>query len=813
MRPEIGSQSPLLSPARFSVDQSPRSISSGERSPRSFTSISRSPPPPGSFDARPSIDRRSPKISRFPDRLGRPSTASGRSSELRAELDSANEELKKAKERLTSLLKEKDKVLGDLKEANRQADEASNKLAEAIAAQKQAEEMIEIEKFRAVELEQAGIDATQKREEAWQKELDNVRKQHALDVSALLSTTQELKCIKHELVMTTEAKNTATSHADDALKIAEINAEKVAVLSAEVNRLKALLDSKLESKDKETADLIKRLQDEIDAVQSELRIAKDTEKKLIEMKAVVDALKIEVANAKKAEINTRAKVEEWQKKAEALEEKVEQAAQSERLASESLASALKQLHNTEASLHDAESEISCLKGKVESLEMEITRYKGDIEESSAHLEMSKKQASEMKKSIEVLKSQIQTMGEEKMKALDNGEKMASYLPSLLEEKQKLMSELENSRSELDQTKKAMEGLASALNEVSSKARESQEKLLTTQTDVANATSEIERLKSALKQTEEKYELMLSGARDEVAHLKNALGGLEVESTSVKSEMDSKENDYVMSLEKSEEEIASTKAEICKLHDEIKIRVSETAAAKEEGSQLLSRLNQIKLEAVSANHALDEARVESLQLKDRLLDKENELQSISQENEELRGREEAALEKISELSVMLEEVAKSKKVKDNTGQLSKSNSEKDYDVVSKGTEFSDEAPGDYENKHTLEIPVEHHDEDLHSQETRLNEINGNGKTEHTVSEDKAKDDEFKASDNVSSPKRVHEPETFLNGAAEFKVESSPEPRKELPLENVATGDTAATHQKKKSPFHKFGSLLKKKNTKK
>lgn len=813
LRPDLGSQSPLLSPARFSVDQSPRSVSSGDRSPRSVTSINRSPPPPGSFDARPSIDRRPTKTNRIPDRLGRPSTASGRSSELRTELDSANEELKKAKERLTALLKEKDKALDDLKEAHRQADEASNKLAEAIAAQKQAEESVEIEKFRAVELEQAGIDAAQKREEAWQKELENVRNQHALDVSALLSTTQELKRVKHELVMTTEAKNTATSHADDALKIAEISAEKVAVLSAEVSRLKTLLDSKLESKDKETGDLIKRLQDEIETVQSELRIAKDTEKKLIEAKALVEALKIEVTDAKKAEINAQALVEEWQKKAELLEEKVEQAAQSERLASESLASALKQLKDTEASLQDAESEISCFKGKIESLEMEITRYQGDIEESNAHLELTKKQATEMEKLIEVLKSQVQTTGEEKMKALDNGEKMTSCLPSLLDEKQHLVSELEKARSELDQTKKAMESLASALNEVSSEARESQEKLLMTQTEVANATSEIERLKLASKQTEEKYESMLIGARDEVAHLKIALRGSEAESTSAKSEMDSKENDYIMSLKKSEEDIASTKAEICNLHNDIKTKEAETAAAKEEGTQLLSRLNQIKLEASSANQALDEARAESLQMKDRLLDKENELQSISQENEELRGREEAALQKINELSMMLEEAAKSKKVKDTTGQLSKSNSEKDYDIVSKGTEFSDDAPGDYETKHTLEIPVEHHDEDLPSQETRLNDINGNGNIEYGESDDKAKNDEFKASDDVSSPKRVHEPEAVVNGATEFKLDSNPEPRKELPIENVATGDTAVTHQKKKSPFHKFGSLLKKKNTKK
>ncbi|KAL9681223.1 hypothetical protein QQ045_013004 [Rhodiola kirilowii] len=79
------------------------------------------------------------------------------------------------------------------------------------------------------------------------KEIETIRSQHAIDVEALLSTTLKLQRLKEELSMTLDAKNQALCHADDANKIAEVHAEKAEMLSVEVNKLKALLDSKVES--------------------------------------------------------------------------------------------------------------------------------------------------------------------------------------------------------------------------------------------------------------------------------------------------------------------------------------------------------------------------------------------------------------------------------------------------------------------------------------------------------------------------------------------------------------------------------------
>ncbi|KAF9604503.1 hypothetical protein IFM89_007624 [Coptis chinensis] len=106
------------------------------------------------------------------------------------------------------------------------AEEPAEKIGEALVYQKGTEETTEIEKFRADELELAGVKAAQKR---------------------------ELKRnVKHEMAMLSDAKNQALSHADDAIKIEEIHTEKVEFLFAELCHVKALLDSNVKLKSNES---------------------------------------------------------------------------------------------------------------------------------------------------------------------------------------------------------------------------------------------------------------------------------------------------------------------------------------------------------------------------------------------------------------------------------------------------------------------------------------------------------------------------------------------------------------------------------
>ncbi|KAK7855630.1 WEB family protein At5g16730, chloroplastic [Quercus suber] len=808
---ESDSPSPLQN-SRLSVDRSPRTVTS-----------------------KPAIERRSPKIATPPEKHP---TRIAKGSELQAQLNAVQEDLKKAKEQIALVEKEKVKAIDELKEAQRVSEEASEKLKEALVAQKRAEENSEIEKFRAVELEQAGIEASQKKEEEWQKEVEAVRNQHALDVAALLSTTQELQRVKQELAMTCDAKNQAMSHADDATKIAEIHVEKVEILSAELTRLKALLDSKLETETSEHNKMVMRLKSEIESLKQELEKVRSLEENLIEKEASIEQLNVELEAAKMAESCARSLVEECKTRVEELEMQVEKANQLERSASESLNSVMKQLEGNNDLLHDAESEIAALKEKVGLLEITIGRQKGDLEESERHLDMAKEESFEMAKKVESLKSELETVKEEKSQALNNEKLAASSVQTLLEEKNELINELENSRGEEDKSKKAMESLASALHEVSAEAREAKEKLLSIQIEHENDETQIQDLKLVLKATNEKYESKLNDSKHEIDVLINTIQQSKNEIENSKAEWEQKELHLVNCVKESEEENSSLEKEIKRLMNLLKQTEEEAYASKEEEAQLKESLQEVEAEVIHLQETLGKTKAESMKLKESLLDKENELQSIIQENEELRTREAASLRKVEELSKLLEEATAKKQTEEN-GDLT--DSEKDYDMLPKVVEFSEENGHGREEKPKLELPLNQCEEPRkeNSQEehnfsfdeaekmgsAKIENVNGKLKEDESKEkEDDSVEVEFKMWESCKiekkefSPERETEQESF-----EEEVDSKVEGGESFDqingvssTENINDSESPPSKQpqqkKKKKPLlGKFGSLLKKKST--
>ncbi|KAF5450636.1 hypothetical protein F2P56_030968 [Juglans regia] len=805
---ESDSPSPLQS-SRLSVDRSPRSVPS-----------------------KPTIERRSPKLATPPEK--QPARIA-KGSELQAQLNVFQEDLKKAKEQIALVEKEKAKAVDELKEAQRVAEEANERLREALAAQKRAEEDSEIEKFRAVELEQAGIEAAQKKEDEWRRELETVRNQHALDVAALLSTTQDLQRVKQELTMTCDAKNQALSHADDATKIAEIHAEKVEILSAEVIQLKALLDSKLETEVSENNQMVLKLKSEMDSLKEELQEVKGVKEKLIEKEASIEQLNVELEAAKMAESYARGLVEEWRNRVEELETRVEEANKLERSASESLNSVMKQLEGNKDLLHDAESEIAALKEKVGLLEITIGRQRGDLEESERCLDMAKEETSEMAKKVESLNSELETVKEEKAQALNNEKLAASSAQTLLEEKNKLTNELGNSRDEEEKSKKAMESLASALHEVSAEAREAKERLLSSQGEHENYETQIADLKLALKATSEKYESVVDDSKHEIHVLTETIQQSKNELQNTKAEWEQKELHLVDCVKQSEEENSSLGKEINRLVNLLKQKEEEACASKEEEAQLMETLQKVEAEVIDLQEALGKAKTENIKLKENLLDKENEFQSIIQENEELRTREAASLKRVEELSKLLEETVAKRKYEEN-GELT--DSEKEYDLLPKVVEFSEENGHAREEKPKTESPLDQceepreenldeknnflKDEAEKMDSAQIENVNGKLKEEK---EDDSVEVEFKMWESCKIEKKEFSPEREV-GQESFEEEvNSKVEGGELfdqingvsSTENIDDGGTSPSKQqqqqkKKKKPLlGKFGSLLKKKGT--
>ncbi|KAK4375758.1 hypothetical protein RND71_006435 [Anisodus tanguticus] len=747
--------------------------------------------------SKPSVERRSSKLSTLPDKKP---TRILKPSELQCELNVAREDLKKAKEMLALVEKEKVQALEEVKEAEKLAEEANEKLREALVAQKQAEENSEIETFRAVEMEQVGIEAAQKKEEEWQKDLEAVRNQHAVDVVALLSATQKLQRVKRELAMACEAKNKALSNAEDSARISDTHAEKVEILSAELVRMKSLLDSRIswnETEVNEKNKLVEDLNLEIETLKEELEKAKSYEAKLVEKEAIVKQLNVDLEGAKMAESYVHNVLEEWKKKVEELDAQ----RHLERSASESV---MKQLEASNDLVLGAESEIACLKEKVRILEMSMARQKGDFEESEHHTQMAKEEASELRKKVDSLMSDLETVKEEKIRAMENEKQTASSVQTLLEEKNRLVNDLERSREEEEKSKKAMESLASALHEVSSEAREAKERLLSNQTGNEHYEKKFEYFKLVLKATEEKYESMLDEAKEKLDILTNSIEQFKDGLQKWKAEWEEKELHLMSCMNKTEEENASMEKEINRLVNLLKDAEEEASTKKDEEAYLKNSVKKSESEVTYLKEVLGVAKDESMRLKERLMDKENEVQNIVRENEELRSREAASLKKVEELSMMIEEsLVKNEPVAN--GELSES--EKDYDMLPK-VKFADqmEKPKMELPPYQSEQPVEEKTEEVKI--TSHNEVDLKASNDVDSSNGKLNEFENKEKEDDDLAKGEHkmwERESEQEEKSESKADDE---------ESHENGDTSTKqqNQKKKKPlFHKFGSLLKKKST--
>lgn len=858
---------------------------------------------PKTVESKSPVERRTPKISSSaPEKQSR----APKGSELQAQLGGVQEDLKKAKEQLASVEQEKARVIEELNDAKKLADEANEKLKEALVTQKRAEENLEIEKFRAVELEQTSTEASKKKDEEWGKELDSIKKKHDLDVEALLSATRELEKVRDELQMTIKDKISALSQAEDAMKVAETNAEKVEFLSCEVSRLKSRLDSKLDGTNCDAANIIKKLDFEVDSLRNELERAKQAEEKLVIMESLIERLSNEADDAKSAELDSLKLVDEWKKRAESLEiqlmeareskkssieslasvkkqleesnaslqdsefqtaalrqkielleDQLDEASRAEKSSSESQASLEKQLEEVNASLQDAESEAAVLRGKVESLEIEVAdvkkaglysseladewkkkaemlevqlaeanqfnesssdsfasvtkqledsnsslhdvlsenaglqvkiesleielaRCKEELTDSEKRLDAARQEATEMGKEIEDLRSQIQVLEEARSRAL-NGEKVAACdAESFSEEKNKLLKELEVARQEEENAKKAMEGLASALHEMSAEARETQERLFTKRLEHENAHAQIEQLRLAVRNTEENYEVMLDEARYEIVCLKRALERLETEAKESQVKRDSE---------------GSTDLEMV-----------ENENILDNGEEMASRLRQAESGATCANEAAEEAKAEALMLKERLLDKQKELQSISQENAELRTQEADSIKKLNELSALLVE-AKAKNPEENGDS---SNSEKEYDLLPS----SKEIPVGSVNGSIEEKPTS--GEDMKPKEENGNGHHYLGEEEPVEVEDKMLEGYKSADKSKELSSEMENEEEAIDSDLDMKIGGgSFDHTNGSALETIEDGSVSPTKQqqlqqkKKKHLFPKF-SLLKKKS---
>ncbi|CAN6300013.1 unnamed protein product [Urochloa humidicola] len=630
---------------------------------RSSASIDLPPAKPSPAAA---ADRRSFKVSPAVASSSRTAASDKRqriakASELQAQLSLAQEELRSARERLAAAETDRAQLLEDLALARWLAADVSGKAEESEAAWRRAEEALELERFKSTEREQAAAAAA----DDWRRKHDGVKRRHVEDVASLIAASRELDAARGDLAAAAMARDSALEQADGLQRIANENAKEVEALTAQVAQLKAHLDAELEAKAREAAETIGKLEFEASELKSELQKAAAFEEKLAEAEELLGNLRVDLAYAKSAEADATRSAQEWRSKVESLEKRLEEASRVNKRNEESLASLTTSFEDCTSMLQEKQAQVLQLKENVASLEKEARENKEGSVETRRRLEVAAKEVSELQVALDRMSSEHELLQETHRQVVVSEKVASGQVGKLTEDKNRLLKELDETREERDKVKKAVEDLAAALREVSSEAREAKERVLVKRAELESAQVQVSELKAAMKNAEDRYQLMLDESNYETACLRKEVEKMGLEAKSSKDEWISKESGFVDMLKRSSDGMSSIQAEMNRLSESLRVAEKEVQELRTDKAQLINKLQEFESQAMNTSSNAEEAKAESSHLKDLLSFKDKELLSLNHEVTELRLREQTASKKITELSKLLAEVAARKAEEEST----------------------------------------------------------------------------------------------------------------------------------------------------
>ncbi|XP_068639092.1 putative WEB family protein At1g65010, chloroplastic [Aristolochia californica] len=553
------------------------------------------------------------------------------------------DELKKTKYKLADVEKEKAHVLDDLEVMQEVAEETNMKLGMALLGQRVAEGKLEKERVHCNQLEQAIIESAQKRDQAWQLELEANQKHHALDVEALLAVTKELNMVKQQLSFAIKARNEAFRVAEEAraqtYRKNSIYSSSGSDLGSETNDV-----SDEESKTGESNELDRYACSLIESLKLEKENVKGLEAKLAEKEFMIERLATEVDEARKSESRMSTLLSESRVRGRKLEQELEKAKESETKAFDSRHSLTKQLEQTTISLEEAELIMVNQGSKHDRMANQTAQFHDTV-------------------STEGSGSKLQFSDECEDQSLLDGSKLAAEM-TLLRNELQLAIEAE------ERSTKAMDGFALALKEVTTEASQLKAKLASTEAELATSRTEVEYTSIMLRNSEQKYLNLLNEFRKEIAEFKDKNERLKLEAEESFAAWNEKENCFVKCIKKYEEHIAREKEENLGLLEALKEANEVSKVSKQENKKLRDLLKQAVNEATVAQGAAEIARAENSQLKDNFSD-----MAISLDCPKIN--EGSALESVKELKNMLSkngdsnQESESKELKSTNGNVKNS----------------------------------------------------------------------------------------------------------------------------------------------
>ncbi|KAJ4951027.1 hypothetical protein NE237_027859 [Protea cynaroides] len=526
-------------------------------------------------------------------------------------------------EELKEVEAEKERLVDELREMKKVAEEANLRLSEALLAQRRPQLCSDVEKSMVDELKWASIESTQKRDQAWYLELEAVKKQQAMNVDALSSALQELNKVHQEHKVALETK-------DAAVKMAEANARRVLELSTELDSVKESLANSREQ--------LEITNTYVEELRIELEKTNYLAVELDEKEESLQKLRQELIDTKESESRAMDDLSETKMKLQMLEDEMKKAKESESKLFSLLTLQTNQLEQTKILLEESRLEITCLNDKVEYLERSAEHSTENGISHSCYVEKAKPDSQSIKEGL-VHSQEEQALAQSKAEALDQELKL-------------LRAELKLATDAEEKSRKAMDDMALALTEVLMEANEAKGKLISNQTEKENAMREVEHLKQIMKSREEKYAGLLSEARNEINRIKDEAESLRLEAEESNLAWSRKEVEFINCIKRNEEEFHDTQQDNGILLEAMREAEHMAKVAKDETNKLRDILKQGLNEANVAKEAAEIARAENYQLKDILAEKDITLQNLTEENERLRINEATALENIKDLKRLL-----------------------------------------------------------------------------------------------------------------------------------------------------------------
>ncbi|TXG60148.1 hypothetical protein EZV62_014721 [Acer yangbiense] len=399
---------------------------------------------------------------------------------------------------------------------------------------------------------------------------------------------------------------------------------KVSDIYTELNALNETFSTELKTKDKniETlkVELVKAKQEllnkdaSLDKLKEELGTMKSSEDKLKEKLGTMNSFESKALNL----------LAESEERFQELDIEIENRKESEKKMFDSFTVRTKELEQTKMELVESKLEI-------ESLRVKLKKLEGSSKKNLSAL------GDDTEKAFQSLKSELELANQNLARSQENEKDSSMETKSLIEKMSLLKNELKLATEAEDNSKKALDDLAFALKEVATEANQMKEKLSSTQQELEDTKQEAEKFKSKLKSTEEKLDKL----KKEADVYKNTSERLRLEAEESLLAWSGKETGFVDCIKRAEEERDAAQRKNTSLLESLKAAENAITAGKQENHKLRDILKQALNEA---NVAKEAARI----AKDALHDKEQALEFIIKENENLKMNEAAALDSIKEL---------------------------------------------------------------------------------------------------------------------------------------------------------------------